>query len=515
MPVDARIALAGQAFRLPEYDVGKQYLTLANIRQAQQQGDLAALQLEEARGIQGERQALASLHQQYAASGRPAVPAQPGTPAMAPLSALQSAPGRSNALAPEPTMVVAPGEGTTYSAYPAAGRAATPGTPAVPAQPRWSADELESRGMAASPTLWPEYAQRMATIELKKAEQKRSQLALAQEQLAFVMQALGASQDQDSWTAARDVVLRLGGNPANIPERFSPAAKQQVLLGTVSTKDQLLLAEKELDRELARETQLYDRDVAARKERRLGSEYLLGDTGLVPRYANPEGLPPGVAPAGAPGAGAAPGTPVATTWPSVKEQQGRINAESQAAGERLKKLDAQAEGATTLSRSIDEVDAILQDPAGIYERGPTGLAAMKAYEGGLTTDKRAGNTLQVKQLGAALTLASSPSGSLGAGVSNADRETLARAGGDLERAQNATEIRAALARARRAIASIHENANRQRGAYERTGKFPPYGTPASPAPGAGKPTPHAGIPPHQLTTQQLAEELAALEAKDR
>ena len=132
MPTDPSVILAGKPPVIPQLDLNQTFRTLGQLRYlqantvAKEQEAARAQQLFEETGAG--RGLLSSL-----GTPQPGTPATPARPALAPIGPLQSAPGRSNALAPEPGTIINPGTGTTYENYPPEGRAAQPATPGTPA----------------------------------------------------------------------------------------------------------------------------------------------------------------------------------------------------------------------------------------------------------------------------------------------------------------------------------------------------------------------------------------------
>jgi hypothetical protein len=132
MPIDSRIALQVKPPVIPELDLNTTFRTLgqlrslhANARAKEQEAARAQTLFDETGAGRG---LLSSL-----GTPQPGTPAMPARPGLAPIGPLQSAPGRSNALAPEPGTIVNPGTGTTYETAPPDGRAAGPATPGTPA----------------------------------------------------------------------------------------------------------------------------------------------------------------------------------------------------------------------------------------------------------------------------------------------------------------------------------------------------------------------------------------------
>jgi hypothetical protein len=364
MPTDPSIILAGKPPVIPQLDVNQTFRTLGQLKylqattQAKEQEAARAQQLFDETGAG--RGLLSSLR-----TPQPGTPATPGQPGLAPLGPLQSAPGRSNALAPEPGTIVNPGAGTTYARYPTEGQAAQPATPGTPAgRPRSILDpEIQQELYRIAPH---------AADDLLKAGLSTHTSTLEGQQKLYesVARSLTSVTDEGSYQAWRtmastvlpgEVASRL---PANDPGPEGRAKLQQNAQDLHTQFTQAIEASKAATLRMQAKT-------AQQTEDRQGRKVIVvpGEQGGVPIYEYPQpgtGTgPAGTSPAGTPGTGPIPGT----ERPRSGEENlaaARLHQAAVSNG-RLALIEAEIAGFGT-----DPSQDPTRNSAGVYMGDPTG-----------------------------------------------------------------------------------------------------------------------------------------------
>lgn len=160
---------------------------------------------------------------------------------------------------------------------------------------------------------------------------------------------------------------------------------------------------------------------------------------------------------------------------------------SQADAKWLKDQDESGAAAEKLSSTIEQARSVIAAPGGVLGNSPMDQAAYKLHEWGLNNSDTSVNTERLRELGAQMTLSF---GSLGAQVSNADREVYARAQGNFENAKSAEAMKLSLDQMAAVSERVIEKINRNRTTYQQTGRKPDFVA----APPAGA-TSHADTSP--------------------
>lgn len=144
---------------------------------------------------------------------------------------------------------------------------------------------------------------------------------------------------------------------------------------------------------------------------------------------------------------------------------------SEADREVMKQLNAGGLAAQHATQTLTEIERLIGE--GVYGTGPEDLLIMKGYESKLLyqNDPKAARTARVKELGSQLVLAQ---GSLGGQVSDADRDTYAKAAGSFQNAKNIAEMRESIKSMRTIARKAIENANSARKTWEETGRLPEF-----------------------------------------
>jgi hypothetical protein len=156
----------------------------------------------------------------------------------------------------------------------------------------------------------------------------------------------------------------------------------------------------------------------------------------------------------------------------VSAAQGAEGALRTAAGKRLADIDATGAQWTGMANTLEEVDRILANPAGFYERGLLERGQLRLYEAGLRShDPKAVNTKELERIGASLIALSY---NLGPGMSEGDRRALEKGVGDFGAAKNREEIVASLNSIRRVMKRDAARLNAERQSYERQSTFPAF-----------------------------------------
>jgi len=259
MPIDASIPLQARAPQIQPFNPAQAYLTLTQLRQQQQALQQQHLALQQAQQTLGERARLRDLLTDAARPGTPALPATPGTPSR-PAAALAGLP-LSSIVRPGveiPGTFVEPGAATPALPDPRltqGARPAVPGTPAQPGQPAMSFEELDRRGWAAAPSIWPAMRKDMQGWELDKIKLRSAQRDDVMKALEYggryarLIPTLPEHERQGAYMAFL-ATLRQGGFPMeNAPKDYTTEFLQHVDEISLSTKDKLDLDIKRKEQE--------------------------------------------------------------------------------------------------------------------------------------------------------------------------------------------------------------------------------------------------------------------------
>jgi hypothetical protein len=189
---------------------------------------------------------------------------------------------------------------------------------------------------------------------------------------------------------------------------------------------------------------------------------------------------------------------------TVSAQQGSAAGQqrtlSEAAQKRLDALNTAAMTAQSTTQTLAQVDALINSTEGVYGDSPEARLAMARYNIGTNpSDQRARNTALLRTMGAKLVL---ERGSLGTGVSNADRELYEKAAGQFQSAQNVEQMKQAIAIMRPILRKSMAAADRAEETWRTEGRLPRFldEPPAQGAPPTGTTTgaaPKPGAPPPQ------------------
>ena len=146
-----------------------------------------------------------------------------------------------------------------------------------------------------------------------------------------------------------------------------------------------------------------------------------------------------------------------------------------AATKRLEASNAKGSSAEAVMNVLDEVDRLIDE--GVYENVPEDSTKMAAFWLGFRPDDaKAARTKRLYELGNQLTVGMAPNGSLGAGMSEGDRQTFERAGGDLQKNQAALSRKETI-KSMRSLGKINmHDANTVWETHDKSGKFPRFGS---------------------------------------
>ena len=161
---------------------------------------------------------------------------------------------------------------------------------------------------------------------------------------------------------------------------------------------------------------------------------------------------------------------------------------SQADAKWLKDQDESGAAAEKLSSTIQQARSVIAAPAGVLGNSPMDQAAYKLHEWGVNNSETAVNTERLRELGAQMTLSF---GSLGAQVSNADREVYARAQGNFENAKSPEAMKLSLDQMSAVSENVIAKINQNRTTYQQTGRKPDFApaVPVQATPQTDRPSP--------------------------
>jgi len=147
----------------------------------------------------------------------------------------------------------------------------------------------------------------------------------------------------------------------------------------------------------------------------------------------------------------------------------------EAGQKRLEAANARGSSAENAMNVLDEADRLISE--GVYENVPEEQIKMWLNTAGLrNTDAKAARTARLYEIGEQMVLANTPNGSLGAGFSDADRQSVSAAGGGLNRAKTALERQESIKSARKIYRQNMDDANNTWSTYRDTKDFPQFGS---------------------------------------
>lgn len=171
---------------------------------------------------------------------------------------------------------------------------------------------------------------------------------------------------------------------------------------------------------------------------------------------------------------------------------------------RLGESDKAGATGEKISATIADIQSLVDSPEGVLGSGPLDRIAYGFHQLGVHNSQASVNTERMREKGAELVLSF---GGLGNQISNADRETFARAQGGFENAKSVKAMRLSLKQMAEVAARVIARANQTRQTYQDTGRMPDFRAPASPnlPPPPGGPTMEPGADSGSTIEQDLEE----------